>query len=267
MVVSCQTNEDKAADLIKAELTKTLPDMKTYEPLETTVAPAKLNMYNDSVTRGKALAFGYRLKEMYRYNDIATNAQEKMTVWGVPSYRTSAHSDSMYYKYKKELEESDDKRKAALTACMELSDDLKRTVAAIDTSRVLGWEANHRFRYQKEGKPVTAHYRYILSQDFKRVLMCEDMTNAETQMIRRYINVTDVPPDGTLVKPDGTLNPVGTLLRADGTKVMPEGTLVRPDGTQVKPDGTIINPDGSVVPATQAAEMAEEAEEANEMEY
>jgi MFS superfamily sulfate permease-like transporter len=45
---SCQSKEEKAAELIKAELSKTLYDFDSYEPIKTTVTEAYNTANNDS---------------------------------------------------------------------------------------------------------------------------------------------------------------------------------------------------------------------------
>ena len=59
IMVSCQSKEEKAAEFIKNELSKTLYDFESYQPIETTVTEAKMTMYNDSVCWKKAAALAY----------------------------------------------------------------------------------------------------------------------------------------------------------------------------------------------------------------
>lgn len=63
LMVACQSKEEKAAELIKNELSKTLYDFESYSPIETTVTEAKLSVYTDTVCWKKAnillYAFNY----------------------------------------------------------------------------------------------------------------------------------------------------------------------------------------------------------------
>ena len=64
---------------------------------------------------------------------------------------------------------------AGLIVCKTLAEALKDTVANLDTSMVIGWEVFHDFRCKtRGGSPEIGHYRYIISKDFKTIILCED---------------------------------------------------------------------------------------------
>ena len=56
---SCKSNEDKANELVKNELSKTLYDFESYEPIETKVSEAYETAYNDTTCFRQALAISY----------------------------------------------------------------------------------------------------------------------------------------------------------------------------------------------------------------
>lgn len=86
VMVSCQSKEEKAAEFIKNELSKTLYDFESYQPIETTVTEAKMNMFNDSACWKKAAALAYGMKKATEYLEETKDAKEHMDIWGRPSY-------------------------------------------------------------------------------------------------------------------------------------------------------------------------------------
>lgn len=184
ILVSCQSKEEKAAEFIKNELSKTLYDFESYQPIETTVTEAKMTMYNDSACRTKAAALAYGMKKVTEYLEEMKDAKERMEIWR-PSYYSSSYSDSQYYKYKEEYEDNLEKAKNAYDICKGLAAELKKQIANLDTAKVIGWEAKHRFRCKTRGGNSTiGDFRYVLDKDFKKVLLQEDTDDEDESAIR-----------------------------------------------------------------------------------
>jgi len=184
ILVSCQSKEEKAAEFIKNELSKTLYDFESYQPIETTVTEAKMTMYNDSACWTKAAALAYGMKKATEYLEEMKDAKERMEIWR-PSYYSSSYSDSQYYKYKEEYEDNLEKAKNAYDICKGLAAELKKQIANLDTAKVIGWEAKHRFRCKTRGGNSTiGDYRYVLDKDFKKVLLQEDTDDEDESAIR-----------------------------------------------------------------------------------
>lgn len=184
-MVSCQSKEEKAEEFIKNELSKTLYDFESYQPIETTVTEAKMTMFNDSACRSQAAVIDYGIKTAKEYLNDSKNAKERMEIWGKPSYYSSSYSDNQYYKYKEEYEENFKKGRDAYALCKTLADELKKEITKLDTTKVIGWEAKHRFRCKtKGGNSTIADYRYVFDKDFKRVIVREDMDNEDESRIR-----------------------------------------------------------------------------------
>lgn len=176
MLISCQSKEEKAAELIKNKLSKTLYDFESYQPIETTVTEAKMTMFNDSVCWKKAATLAYGVKEASEYMRKADKAEAYMNIWGKPSYYSSSYSDNQYYKYMEECGENLKKVANALEVCKSIADQLKEQIAKLDTAKVIGWEAIHRFRCRTRGGNSTiGNYRYVLDKDFKTIILQEDM--------------------------------------------------------------------------------------------
>ena len=184
-LVSCQSKEEKAEEFIKNELSKTLYDFDSYQPIETTVTEAKIAMFNDSACRSKAALIDYGIKKAKEYLNDAESAKEHMEIWGEPSYYSSSYSDNQYYKYKKEYEENFKKGRDAYEFCKALATELKEDIAKLDTTKVIGWEVKHRFRCKtKGGNSTIADYRYVFDMDFKHVILKEDKDDEDESRIR-----------------------------------------------------------------------------------
>ncbi|MBQ0064073.1 MAG: hypothetical protein KBS94_08695 [Prevotella sp.] len=185
LLVSCQSKEEKAAEYIKNELSKTLYDFESYQPIETTVTEAKMTMYNDSACWKKAAALAYGMKKATEYLEETKSAKEHMDIWGRPSYYSSSYSDNQYFKYMEEYKDNLEKAKNAYDICKSIEAELKKQIAKLDTAKVIGWEAKHRFRCKtKGGNSTIGDYRYVIDKDFKNTILQEDMDDDDESSIR-----------------------------------------------------------------------------------
>lgn len=185
ILTGCQSKEEKAAEFIKEELSKTLYDFESYQPIETIVTEAKMTMYNDSTCWNKAAVLAYGMEKTNEYIEEAKDAKEHMDIWGRPSSYSSLYSDNNYYKYKGEYEENLEKAENAFEVCKKIASELKKLIANLDTTKVVGWEAKHRFRCKtKGGQSTIGDYRYILDKDFKNVILREDVDSKDDASIR-----------------------------------------------------------------------------------
>ena len=104
-VVSCESKEEKAAELVKNELSKTLYDYESYEPIETKVSEAYQTPYNDTTCFRVAMGIAYVMNATSKAIDEAKEAREHADIWGPPTYYSSSYSDNKYRKYCAEAEE------------------------------------------------------------------------------------------------------------------------------------------------------------------
>lgn len=191
LFAGCQSKEEKAAELIKNELSKTLYDFESYQPIETIVKEAKSNAYNDSSCWKKASLLGYGMQQIIEYKKESEDAKEHMDIWGKPTYYSSSYSDNKYYKYRDEYIEVLEKAIAAYSVCKSIAKELKDSVAKLDTNQVIGWEVTHRFRCKTRGGNSTiGDYRYIIDKDFKKVLLREDIDSEDDKQTREAIETT-----------------------------------------------------------------------------
>lgn len=176
---SCMSKEEKAAQLINTEMSKTLYDFDSYEPIETKVTEAYQTAYNDTSCLKMAMAIAYGLHEVDKYIKETKSAQEFMDIWGPPSYYSSTYSDRKYYEYRDQVNNLESKMTTAMTAINYMGKSLQDSIAKLDDKKIIGWEVRHRFRCKTRGGHATiGDYRYIISADFKEILWQED-TDAE----------------------------------------------------------------------------------------
>lgn len=185
LLVSCQSKEEKAAEYIKNELSKTLYDFDSYQPIETNVTVAKMTMYNDSACRSMAADIAEYMKEYTEFLEEAKSAEEHMDIWARPTYYSSSYSDDKYYYYKKIYEDNLSNANFILYLSERVVAELNEKIAKLDTAKVIGWEVKHRFRCKtKGGNSTIADYRYVLDKDFKNTILQEDIDDEDDISIR-----------------------------------------------------------------------------------
>lgn len=184
-LIGCQSNEKKAAALIKDQLSKTLYDFESYQPIETIVKEAKMTIYNDTTIYANAAILVATMNLSQEYLSKANDALDHMRVWGPPTSYSSSYSDSQYNKYREESDEDLTKAKQFLFAGKEVVSVLKERVAELDTSVVIGWEVIHRFRCKtKGGSSAIGDYRYIIDKKFKTIILMQDLDDENEKEIK-----------------------------------------------------------------------------------
>ena len=188
IIVGCNSNEEKAAELIKKELSKTLYDFDSYSPIETIVTEAKQSVYTDTTLWAKANIALYTFNLASDYLEKANDAKEHMEIYGPPTSYSSSHSDRKYYKYKEEWSENMEKATTSYELFKVIAEGLKDTLQIVNTEKIVGWEVKHRFRCKtKGGHSTIGDYRYVMDEDFEKVLIHEDMDDDDSKNIRDMI--------------------------------------------------------------------------------
>lgn len=190
LMVGCKSNEEKAEELIKTELSKTLYDFESYSPVETTVREAKHSVYTDTNYYKMTIKVIAAFDLFSKSADEAVDLAEKMSIYGPPSYYSSSYSDNQYYKYKKEGKEKIEEAQKYLDLAIEYSKNLKDSLKTIDTTKIVGWEVTHRFRCKtKGGQSTLEDYRYVIDKDFKKIILQEDMDDESYEKIREIVKL------------------------------------------------------------------------------
>lgn len=114
-----------------------------------------------------------------------------MSIWGAPSYYSSSYSDSQYYKYKNQYQNALSESLLGVFVCQKIAEEIKDTLSNLDTTQVIGWEVFHDFRCKtRGGDSEIGHYRYIISKDFKSIILCEDREGETDKSIREALETT-----------------------------------------------------------------------------
>lgn len=183
--VSCKSKEEKAAELIKGELYKTLYDFASYEPIETKVDSAFTSIYRDSVI----LAYGYLSRELLdkanEYIDKTKDAQSTMEIWG-DSY--SSYSISKYNSARQEFNSNLELAKEYM-ARIKMAEDSIKLKAKGFRKTFCGWQAKHKFRCKtKGGNFDLPNYVFFIDPKFKKIYYSEDIADEKLIKVRSLLD-------------------------------------------------------------------------------
>ena len=174
-VTSCKSKEEKAAELIKQELSHVLYDFESYEPIETVVTEAKHIPTNDSACVGKAINIIVYDETAVEYLEDVTSALESMLIWGPPTSYSSSYSDIRYYESKSEFVNAVKKANTCIKKYNSSIDDLKIMIKNINPSETVGYNVEHTFRCKTMGGFWSIeHYRFIVDKKIKKIIFYID---------------------------------------------------------------------------------------------
>lgn len=185
ILVSCKSKEEKAAELIKGELYKTLYDFASYEPIETVVDSAFTSVYRDSVI----LAYGYLWLELIdkteEYVEKTKDALSTMEIWG-DSY--SSYSMSKYNNAKQEFNSNLNKAQEYRSRINVFEDSIRIRAKGFKKT-FCGWQAKHKFRCKtKGGNFDLPNYVFFIDPKFKKIYYSEDMADEKLIKVRSLID-------------------------------------------------------------------------------
>lgn len=174
-VTSCKSKEEKAAELIKQELSHVLYDFGSYEPIETVVTEAKHIPTNDSACVNKSLDAIAYYELAVEYAEDSKSAFETMCIWGSPSRYSTSYSDSKYYQSKSECVDAMKKVNICIKKYNSSIDDLKIMMKNTNTSETIGYNVEHTFRCKTMGGFWSiGHYRFIVDKKIKKIIFYVD---------------------------------------------------------------------------------------------
>lgn len=189
ILVGCKSNVEKAEELIRIDMNKTLYDIESYSPIETTVVEAKSNMYNDSAIFYNAVFIRLSMDDLSKVLKEVGEANEHMDIWGPPTLYSSTYSDNQYNKYKEEFVNKYHEAKKIRSRIALLADETKELISKLDTTVVIGWEVDHRFRCKtKGGSSTIGDYKYFIDKGFKKIMLCYDKDNEKYKDYEDILN-------------------------------------------------------------------------------
>lgn len=190
ILFSCQSKEEKANELIKCELSKTLYDFDSYEPIETILSEAKNSVYTDSSCWKNVSSLLYLSLEAIKLSNEMEDLKENMDIWGEPTSYSSTYSDNKYRKYREQYNEKLSQAKTIYDIMKIGAENLKDSINALDTNKIVGWEVRHRFRCKTRGGHSTiGDYRYVINKDFSSIILREDTDDKNYNNIRELIEM------------------------------------------------------------------------------
>ncbi|MGI6313440.1 MAG: hypothetical protein ACOXZI_03825 [Candidatus Cryptobacteroides sp.] len=164
---SCKSKEDKANELIKQEMFKTLYDFESYQPVETLIDSAFTNPCTNDTIIYAAMKAVEDIDKCLEALDEVKDAQRSMSIWS-DSY--SSYGRSEYREAKDKMEEAYNKAK----------ENMQQHIAAIKVIRkksvnypheFIGWQATHKYRCKtKGGHSALGTELYIFDKGIKNVL-------------------------------------------------------------------------------------------------
>lgn len=190
-VNSCKSKEEKAAELIKQELSHVLCDFGSYEPIETVVTEAKHIPINDSACVNKALDAIAYYELAVEYAKDGKSSLEMMNIWGKPTRYSSSYSDNRYYENKYEFVDAVKKANTCIKKYNSSINDLKIIMNRVNPSETVGYNVEHTFRCKSKGGIwLIEHYRFIVDKKIKKIIFYVDEKDEISDFIKSVQNNT-----------------------------------------------------------------------------
>lgn len=176
VMTGCKSREEKAAELIKQEMFKTLYDFESYEPIETKIDSAFTSIYTDTLALMYANEVKIMFDELEKEEAEYESAKSAMEIW------SDSYSSLGAYKYneaKRKVNNYIEKINKTLKKNDEVYAKIKERNKQIDRS-FIGWEAKHKFRCKtKGGNFDLGNYLYVFDKNMKQILYSKDTDDKE----------------------------------------------------------------------------------------
>lgn len=183
--VGCKSREEKAAELIKQDMFKTLYDFESYEPIETKIDSAFTSIYTDTLALLYANGANIIFENMDNAKTEYENARSTMEIWS-DSY-TSLGRDK-FNEAKQVVDNYLPQIDKALNQIEETYANIRNRNDKIGRS-FIGWQAKHKFRCKtKGGNFDIGNYLYVFDRNFSRIISVNDLDNKDTHQLSEIIN-------------------------------------------------------------------------------
>lgn len=185
LLFSCQNREEKAAELIKQEMFKTLYDFESYEPIETKIDSAFTSIYTDSIIKSYAYIARAFLDDVEENLDKIKDDRNTMEIWS-DSY--SSLGRSKYNEALKNYGERLDKTKRYMEVVNNYMDSIK-IISSNFKPEFYGWKASHKFRCKNKGGNFDlGNYIYVFDKKMNSIIYKEDIDDDSNNKIRNIID-------------------------------------------------------------------------------
>lgn len=193
LLFSCQNREEKAAELIKQEMFRTLYNFESYEPIETKIDSAFTSIYTDSVIKSYAYIARAFLDDVQENLDKIKDDRSTMEIWS-DSY--SSLGRSKYNEALKNCGERLNKTKKYMEVVNNYMDSIK-IISSNFKSEFYGWKADHKFRCKNKGGNFDlGNYIYVFDKKMNSIIYKEDMDDDSNDKIKKIIDEAINSKDG-----------------------------------------------------------------------
>ncbi len=181
----CKSREEKAAELIKQEMFKTLYDFESYEPIETKIDSAFTSIYTDSIIKSYAYIARAFLDDVQENLDKIKGDRSTMEIW-IDSY--SSLGRSKYNEAFNDYSERLNKIKRYMEVVNNYMDSIK-IISSNFKPEFYGWKATHKFRCKtKGGNFDLGNYIYVFDKKINSIIYKEDMDDDSNMKIKNLID-------------------------------------------------------------------------------
>ena len=176
---SCKSKEEKAAELIKKELSYELYDFQSYEPITTVVTEAKDIPTNNEDCLIQARTANERCAAALEHVKDAKTALEFMNLWGPPTKCSSSYSNSKYYEYKDDYVNAMQIANVYIKHYNSAIDELDSLIKNTNPSETIGYNVEHSFRCRTKGGFWTIeHCKFLVDKDFETIIFMDEKGDA-----------------------------------------------------------------------------------------
>lgn len=187
LFTACKSKEDKAQEVIKTELFKTLDDYSSYEPIETKVDSFFTSIYDDPRISDWGAMFGIMLRNAEKSSEQLKSAEVDMKIWQGSS---SLFGLNKYADAHREYNRIKEEGQSFLKIMGELSDSIKVKKGTLSIHEFIGWKVNHKFRSKnKEGNFVISDQIYIFDKEMKEIIDEYDLQDNDQMKSRVLIDI------------------------------------------------------------------------------
>ena len=179
VAASCKSKEEKAAELIKQELSYELYDFQSYEPIVTVVTEAKDIPTNNEDCLMKASTANERCATALKHVEDVKTALEFMNLWGPPTKCSSSYSNSKYYEYKDDYITAMKIANIYIKNYNSTIDELDSLIKNTNPSEMIGYNVEHSFRCRTKGGFWTIeHCKCLVDKDFETIIFMDEKGDA-----------------------------------------------------------------------------------------
>lgn len=185
LLFGCKSKEDKAQELIKENMFKTLYDYSSYEPIELKMDSSFTSIYKDSIVFQNGHLLQSCLKELKNISEEMKDVRNTLEIWG------DGYSGTSRRKIKEALEKRDEiiEKRNAVNEIIKPAQKKIREINKNFKSEFDGWKAYHKFRCKNKGGNFSiGNYVYYFDKNISKILSYHDVEDEDYIQVINLIN-------------------------------------------------------------------------------